>query len=70
MSKLALCPKNDRFCHLRQSRHDGEEGENATKRLQSLAGAKILELEGGHPCYLDSPDAFVDAILEDLGNYN
>jgi hypothetical protein len=58
------------FFHLRQSRHDGEEGKNATERLQSLAGAKILELEGGHPCYLDSPDAFVDAVLEDLGNFN
>jgi hypothetical protein len=45
-------------------------GKKTTERLQSLAGAKTLELEGGHPCYLDSPAAFVAAVLEDIGNYN
>jgi hypothetical protein len=45
-------------------------GKKTTERLQSLAGAKTLELEGGHPCYLDSPAAFVAAVLEDLGNSN
>jgi hypothetical protein len=42
-------------------------GKVTTERLQKLSGAKILELEGKHPCYLDSPDAFVAAVLEDLG---
>jgi hypothetical protein len=43
-------------------------GKLTTERLQKLAGAKTLELEkSGHPCYLDSPDAFVAAVLEDLG---
>jgi hypothetical protein len=42
-------------------------GKKTTERLKELAGAKTLELEGGHPCYLDSPDAFKAAVLEDLG---
>jgi len=35
--------------------------------LGTLGGAKVLEIQGGHPCYLDSPDDFVAAILENLG---
>lgn len=42
-------------------------GRRVSERLVSLAGAKILEIEGGHPAYLDSPDDFVTAVLQDLG---
>ncbi len=42
-------------------------GKVVSERLQSLAKAKIVELDGGHPCYLDSPDAFVRTVLEFLG---
>jgi pimeloyl-ACP methyl ester carboxylesterase len=42
-------------------------GKVVSERLQSLAEAKLVELEGGHPCYLDSPDAFVQTVLEFLG---
>lgn len=42
-------------------------GKKVTETLRELANAKTLELEGGHPCYLDSPDAFLSAVSEDLG---
>jgi hypothetical protein len=42
-------------------------GKKTTERLKELAGAKTLELDGGHPCYLDSPDAFIASVLQDLG---
>jgi pimeloyl-ACP methyl ester carboxylesterase len=42
-------------------------GKKVTETLRDLAGAKTLELKGGHPCYLDSPDAFLSAVSEDLG---
>lgn len=42
-------------------------GKVVSERLKSLAKAKLVELEGGHPCYLDSPDAFVQTVLEFLG---
>jgi pimeloyl-ACP methyl ester carboxylesterase len=41
-------------------------GQQTTERLANLAGAETLEIEGGHPCYLDSPDDFVSAILQKL----
>lgn len=43
-----------------------KKGKVVSERLQSLAKAKLVELEGGHPCYLDSPDAFVQTVLEFL----
>lgn len=42
-------------------------GQQVTQRLADLAAADILEIEGGHPCYLDSPDVFVSAVLQNLG---
>jgi len=42
-------------------------GEKTSNILGTLGGAKVLEIQGGHPCYLDSPDDFVAAILENLG---
>ena len=42
-------------------------GKVVSERLKSLAKAKLVELEGGHPCYIDSPDAFVQTVLEFLG---
>jgi pimeloyl-ACP methyl ester carboxylesterase len=42
-------------------------GKVVSERLQSLAKAKLVEVDGSHPCYLDSPDAFVKTVLEFLG---
>eukprot|EP00531_Pseudo-nitzschia_arenysensis_P019484 CAMPEP_0116125302 /NCGR_PEP_ID=MMETSP0329-20121206/5740_1 /TAXON_ID=697910 /ORGANISM="Pseudo-nitzschia arenysensis, Strain B593" /LENGTH=330 /DNA_ID=CAMNT_0003619337 /DNA_START=187 /DNA_END=1179 /DNA_ORIENTATION=+ len=45
----------------------GDQDRNGKKVMQSLhdhSGAKLLELPGRHPVYLDSPDAFVKAVGE------
>jgi hypothetical protein len=42
-------------------------GKRTTKILQDSAGAVALELKGGHPCYLDSPDDFVSAVASYMG---
>ena len=39
-------------------------GRESSMKLVHLANAKSLELEGKHPCYLDSPDAFVRAVID------
>ena len=36
-----------------------EKGKLVTKRLGQFANAEEVEMEGGHPCYLDSPDDFI-----------
>ena len=41
-------------------------GKQTSNRLASLASAETLEIEGGHPCYLDSPDDFVSAVLQKM----
>ena len=42
-------------------------GQQVSERLATLSGATVLEIDGGHPAYLDSPKAFVTAVLTDLG---
>jgi len=37
-------------------------GKKVTQMLKDYAGAKTLELTGGHPAYLDSSEAFVQAV--------
>lgn len=37
-------------------------GKASSEKLKSLAGAKILEQVGRHPCYLDSPKEFVTEV--------
>jgi hypothetical protein len=44
-----------------------EPGRRSSFLLQDLAGAIVQEIPGGHPCYLDSPDAFVAAVVAFLG---
>lgn len=47
----------------------GDQDGNGKKVMQSLhdhSGAKLLELPGRHPVYLDSPDAFVKAVGEEV----
>ena len=39
-------------------------GKQSSERLAELSNARMLELEGRHPCYLDSPDVFVRSVLE------
>lgn len=41
-------------------------GKKVTERLENLANAKGVELDGSHPVYLDSPDEFVSEILQFL----
>lgn len=42
-------------------------GARVSTKLEEQAGASKLEIEGGHPCYLDSPKDFTDAVLRQLG---
>ena len=46
------------------SKDDG--GKVVSKRLQTFSDAKVVELYGSHPCYLDSPDDFVKELLNFL----
>ena len=39
-------------------------GKKVTELLVDLSGARGVQLKGGHPCYLDSPDKFVETLLE------
>jgi pimeloyl-ACP methyl ester carboxylesterase len=39
-------------------------GKQSSERLQTLAGATILEMAGTHPCYLDSPKEFVGEMIK------
>jgi len=43
-----------------------EMGKKVTEMLGSTANAKTVELSGGHPVYLDSPDEFVSEVLQFL----
>lgn len=43
---------------------EDEGGKKATERLVDLSGATGVEMAGGHPCYLESPDKFVETLLE------
>ena len=47
---------------------DGDvSGGRLSNRLARVVGASVFELPGGHPVYLDSPDAFVQEILKFIG---
>jgi hypothetical protein len=41
-------------------------GHDTSMLLQQWSGAMTVELKGGHPCYLDSPDEFVKVIQRQL----
>lgn len=41
-------------------------GKKISERLQSFADATVVEIDGGHPCYLDSPDDFIKNVLNFL----
>lgn len=41
-------------------------GKKVMTKLRDHAGAKLLQLQGGHPVYLDSPDAFVKAVGDEI----
>ena len=43
-------------------------GKESSKRLAKEAGAWTLELEGRHPCYLDSPNEFIRAVTDFIEN--
>jgi hypothetical protein len=42
-------------------------GKRTTEILRDRTGAATVELRGGHPCYLDSPEDFVSAVASDMG---
>jgi hypothetical protein len=46
---------------------DKRAGHDTSMRLQQWSGGTTVELKGGHPCYLDSPDEFVQVIRTNLG---
>jgi hypothetical protein len=39
-------------------------GKKVTKKLESVANAKGVELKGSHAVYLDSPNIFVDTVMD------
>lgn len=39
-------------------------GKISSEKLKSLANAKVVELRGSHPCYIDSPKEFVDEVMK------
>jgi len=41
-------------------------GKNSSERLQNYAGADVVELQGGHSCYLDQPKEFVTEVIKFL----
>ena len=41
-------------------------GKKVSERLQTFSDAKVIEIDGGHPCYLDSPDDFIKELLDFL----
>lgn len=43
-------------------------GKDSSNRLAEEAGAWTLELEGRHPCYLDSPNEFIRAVIDFIDN--
>ena len=43
-------------------------GKDSSDRLAVEAGAWTLELEGRHPCYLDSPNEFIRAVIDFIDN--
>ena len=43
-------------------------GKDSSNRLAGEAGAWTLELEGRHPCYLDSPNEFIRAVIDFIDN--
>ena len=42
-------------------------GREISTKLEDYVGARSLELQGGHSCYLDSPNEFCSAVLEFMG---
>lgn len=46
------------------------QGKYSTNRLEELAGAQVVEIPGGHPCYLDSPNEFVKEFLTFVGMWD
>jgi abhydrolase domain-containing protein 14 len=41
-------------------------GKVVSEKLHTLANAKLVQIEGSHPCYLDSPDDFIRELLDFL----
>ena len=66
LKALGKIPK-DEFSILAIYGNEDKGGKAVSHRLNRLAGAEVVELEGGHPCYLDSPDAFVATVVKHLG---
>jgi hypothetical protein len=44
-----------------------KDGQETSERLKKVAGAKTVQIPGGHSCYMDSPDEFVSVIVNYLG---
>jgi len=45
---------------------DDKGGKKVSDKLESFSDAKLVEINGGHPCYLDSPDDFIKELLSFL----
>ena len=43
-----------------------DKGKVVSEKLHNLSNAKLVQIEGSHPCYLDSPDDFIRELLDFL----
>ena len=62
-----MLPNKEEFSILAIYGNEDKSGKIVSQKLHKLAGAEIVEIKGGHPCYLDSPDEFVATVVNYLG---
>jgi hypothetical protein len=60
--------KNDNFPILAIHGDQDAPGKQRSSLLHDKIGADVVQLKGHHPCYLDSPDAFVETLMKRLEN--
>lgn len=65
-NESALKGLKDRLRILAMYGSKDTKGKEVSKHLGDYSDAKVVEIEGGHPCYLDSPDDFIKELLKFL----
>ena len=43
---------------------EDDAGKGVSQKLAEFAGAEMIEIQGGHACYLDSPDDFTRSVIK------
>jgi hypothetical protein len=67
-SKMEQLKNDYKFPVLAMHGNQDAPGRERSKFLQDKLGAQFVELQGRHPCYLDSPDAFVETLVQRLSS--